>query len=284
MKKIGIVSCNEWQGKIKEDLFLQQALQEQGVEGEIISWEDQDIDYSKYDALILRSVWGYQHKYKEFKEWLLRIKKENIKLFNNPDQILKNIRKNIQFAYLVNNDIPHIPTIIIKREEDLDTLLETVTTGVIKPIISGSGNNTFLVSDPNLDKEHLKELLQIEDNGLMYQPFIEGIKDGEYACIYISNESSHNMLRFPGIFSEKDKPKYLESIPEEVKRLADRVASLPDYQDALYLRIDIVINNGIPTIMEVELAEPDLLFKYIPDEEIRKDKVTNFAKKLIRRL
>jgi len=69
-----------------------------------------------------------------------------------------------------------------------------------------------------------------------------------------------------------------------VKALADKVASLDEYKDALYMRIDIVINNGIPTIMEVELAEPDLLFKYIPDENIRNNKVKEFAKKLIRRL
>lgn len=283
MKKIGIVSCNEWQGKIKEDLFLQEALKEQGKDAEIISWEDKDINYDEYDLLILRSVWGYQHKYKEFKEWLLSIKDKGIKLLNEPDQILRNIRKNIQFAYLVNNDIPHIPTIIIYSKEDLDTLLSTVKTGVIKPIISGSGNNTFLVNE-DLDRNILLSLLDIEDNGLMYQPYIEGIKDGEYACIYIDNEPSHNMLRFPGIFSTKDKPKYLESIPEDVKALADKVASLDEYKDALYMRIDIVINNGIPTIMEVELAEPDLLFKYIPDENIRNNKVKEFAKKLIRRL
>ena len=70
MKKIGIVSCNEWQGKIKEDLYLQEALKEQGKEADIISWEDKTINYDEYDLLILRSVWGYQHKYKEFKEWL----------------------------------------------------------------------------------------------------------------------------------------------------------------------------------------------------------------------
>lgn len=76
MNKVAIVSCDNWKGKIKEDIYLNDALIKLGIISQIISWEDKDVDFEGYDALILRSVWGYQNKYKEFKEWLLEIQKE----------------------------------------------------------------------------------------------------------------------------------------------------------------------------------------------------------------
>ena len=57
MKKIAIVSCNKWQNKIEEDKLLQNTLIQRGYKVDIISWEDPDINYDIYAALILRSVW-----------------------------------------------------------------------------------------------------------------------------------------------------------------------------------------------------------------------------------
>ena len=83
MKKIGIVSCDKWKDKIKEDLLLQKELLKNGIDAEIISWQNKNIDYSEYNCLILRSVWGYQDDYENFKEWLLFIKENNLIMFNN---------------------------------------------------------------------------------------------------------------------------------------------------------------------------------------------------------
>lgn len=50
------------------------------------------------------------------------------------------------------------------------------------------------------------------------------------------------------------------------------------------MRVDIVLHNNKPMIMEVELAEPDLLFKFISDEKKKTESMNQFAKKLIRRI
>ena len=50
------------------------------------------------------------------------------------------------------------------------------------------------------------------------------------------------------------------------------------------MRIDIVVENNMPYIMEVELAEPDLLIKYIADENIKQNTLKTFAKKIERRM
>ena len=77
---------------------------------------------------------------------------------------------------------------------------------------------------------------------------------------------------------------FLNDIPASVSNLAQKVSTLEEYKDYLYMRIDIIFKNNEPLIMEVELAEPDLLFKYIPDEEIKNNNMEFFAKKLVRRL
>ena len=270
-----------WSGKKKE-----------GYDAEIISWEDSNCEITDYSAIVLRSVWGYQNKYSEFKNWLLKIKELGIPVFNNPDIILDNIRKDRQFEILKNNDIPFINTEFIYNMDDLYSCINDNSLSVVKPIISGSGENTFIIDKEKqkstvtlneLERIYSKTLLE-SDNGIMVQPFIESIENGEFSCIYIDGKNTHNMLRYPGIFASKKKPVFLPSLPEEVSELSEKVSLLEEYKDYLYMRVDIVLHNNTPLIMEVELAEPDLLFKYIENEKVREDNMSYFSKRLVRRI
>ncbi len=291
MKKIAIVSCNKWQNKIEEDKLLQNTLIQRGYNADIISWEDPNINYDIYAALILRSVWGYQNNYLKFKAWLNMIKQNQILLLNSPDLILNNIRKDKQFELLAKYEIPIIPTEFIYKSEDLftDIKFDEKKQQVLKPIISGSGENTFLISsNETLDidkiKKSFEEIINCEDNGIMLQPYIKEVQNGEFACIYIDGINTHNMMRYPGVFTNREKPVYLATIPESVKKLADKVSKIEEYSSYLYMRVDIVLHNNKPMIMEVELAEPDLLFKFISDEKKKTESMNQFAKKLIRRI
>lgn len=289
MKKIGIVSCDKWKNKIQEDLLLQREFMKKGRHSEIISWQDKTIDYNEYECLILRSVWGYQDYYNEFKNWLLFIKANNITLFNDADIILNNIRKDKQFEILNNHSIPYIQTTIIKNYIDWNNLKSYGDMIVIKPIISGSGNNTYKfklspesgqvqIDDSIIQK--YERLLKEPDNGLIIQPFIPSIKNGEYACVFIDGINTHNMLRFPGVFSEKKHPYYLTKVPKNVLDLAKSVSILSEFDGYLFMRVDIVVYNDRPYIMEVELAEPDLLVKYIDDKAIQQKVLNIWAKKI----
>lgn len=293
MKKIGIVSCDKWKDKICEDLLLKIELIQNGIKADIISWQDKNINYKEYECLILRSVWGYQDVYHQFKEWLLFIKSNDIIIFNDVDIILNNIKKDKQFEILRKYSIQHIPTTIIKDSIDWDQLNVYGKEIVIKPIISGSGDNTYKfdltgeknrlqVGDSVIQK--YETILKQTDNGLMIQPFISGINDGEYSCIFIDGINTHNMLRFPGVIGEKKRAQFVDTVPKKVFDLARKVSNIPEFSGYLYARIDIVLQNNEPYIMEVELTEPDLLIKYISDEEIQKEVVNKFVKKIERRI
>lgn len=289
MKNVGIISCDKWMNKITEDLLLKQELMNNNINAKIISWEDTKIDYSKFDCLILRSAWGYQDKYLDFKEWLQMIKNKNILLLNYPDIIINNIQKNKQFNILKKNNIPFINTSFVYNEDDLLERLDLNPLTVIKPIISGSGKNTYLINQNDLSNlrnilNELKNIFIQNDNGIMIQPYFNGIENGEYSCIFIDGINTHNMLRFPGVFSEKKRPIYLSSVPDCVKKVANDVSKLKDFSGYLYMRVDIVLQNGNPIIMEVELAEPDLLFKYIENDSVRNQGIKMLSKSIVRRI
>ena len=288
MKKIGIVSCDKWKDKIKEDLLLQKELIKNGIDAEIISWQNNEINYDKYNCLILRSVWGYQDCYEKFKEWLLFVKSNNITIFNDVNIILDNIRKDVQFEILKKYSISYIPTTIIRDSIDWNKLDFYGKKIVIKPIISGSGNNTYQFDlKEEIDngiREKYETILQQSDNGLMIQPFVSGIINGEYSCVFIDGINTHNMLRFPGILGEKRRAEYLTTVPKSVLDLAIQVSKIPEFSGYLYARIDIVLENNKPYIMEVELTEPDLLIKYISDEEIQGQVLNKLVKKIERRI
>lgn len=296
MKKVAIVSCNKWIGKLQEDINLRDALIKIGVDAKIISWQ-QPLDDS-YDLLIIRSIWGYQNYYKEFKEWLMYLKRNNIKLVNNVEMILDNIMKDKQFRILQHNGISYIETLFFEYKDLANITSINLTADkpfVIKPTISGSGENTYLITDidnglPNtINKNEIVEkysplLNNNEDGMIMVQPFIPEISNGEYSCIFIDGLLTHTMLRFPNTFHQKKRPYLLTNVPKSIIDLAVKVESIPEYKNYLYMRIDMVLVAGEARIMEVELADPDLLTKYIDDDNTRNNIIGTFARKIERRI
>ena len=50
------------------------------------------------------------------------------------------------------------------------------------------------------------------------------------------------------------------------------------------MRVDMVVVNNIPKIMEVELAEPDLLTKYIENKNVQNEVTRILSKSINRRV
>ena len=297
MKKVGIVSCDKWINKLEEDNNLKNALINLGIDTKIISWQ-QPLE-EKYDLLVLKSVWGYQNYYKEFKNWLLYVKSNNIPLVNGVDMILNNIMKNIQFDILEKNNVDLIDTIFLDQSKLLNRNIFDMLDNksyVFKPTISGSGENTYLVTNSNdksipntIPKEDIVKIYKkvLDGNSdckIMIQPFVSEINNGEYSCIFIDGKLTHTMLRFPNIFHEKRSPYLVGDVPDSIIELAKVVEKIKEFNNYLYMRVDMVLVNGKAKIMEVELADPDLLTKYIDDSNVKSNVIKNFAKKIKRRV
>lgn len=297
MKKVAIVSCDKWIGKLEEDNNLKNALINLGIDARIISWQ-QPLQ-EEYDLLILKSVWGYQNYYTDFKKWLLYIKANNIPLFNNVDMVLSNIMKDIQFDILRKGNVDFIDTIFLQQSEVLNMNTFDMlgnNSYVIKPTISGSGENTYLINGSSdmsiqnvIQKENIVEIYsKILDNNndckIMVQPFISEINNGEYSCIFIDGKLTHTMLRFPNIFHEKRRPYLVSEVPDVIIELAKRIEKIQEFNDYLYMRVDMVLIDGNAKIMEVELTDPDLLTKYISNMDVKSNVIKTLAKSIERRI
>ncbi len=297
MKKVGLVSNDMWMNKISEDKNLKYELIKRGIDAEIVSWQSSDID--DFQLLVLRSAWGYQNDFKNFKNWLSYLDKKNIKLENNTKMILSNVLKDKQFDILDKNNIKHIDTYFIDNknfDKEIYDFKNYNIPIVFKPTISGSGENTFLYDSskklvlPNtLSIENIKEklnklLLENKDSNVMVQPYISSINDGEYSCIFIDGILTHTMKRFPAVFHSKKKPYLVKDVPSEIEEVARKVESLDEFNNYLYMRVDMVLDKGHAKVMEVELAEPDLLTKYIGNKSLERDVIRTFAKKIEKRI
>lgn len=273
-KKIAIVSCDKWINKVKEDILLKIELNNKLIDVDVISWQDRRIDYTKYDALIIRSIWGYQDYIEEFINWLNMLKEKNIKVFNNVDILLSNFNKYEQFKLLDKYDIPHIDTFFIKKEniDEVNDIYRHYKDIVVKPIISGSGNNTFVISDNikknNIEiknvKEKFEEVLNKVNNYIMVQPFVKEINDGELSIVIVNNKISHAAIRYTSIFNNVNQIKVVNvnQLDDKVSAVVNKCQNIVEYKDALYMRIDMVKIDNEYKIMELELVEPQLFFEF----------------------
>ena len=285
-KRIAIVSCDKWLGKVREDELLKFELNKLLVGVDIVSWQDNSVDYSEYDAVIIRSLWGYQDYIEEFMNYLKKLQKEKVKVFNDVEILKGNLNKYEQFKILDKYEIPHIETFFFEKDE-IDKISETAKSYkdlVVKPIISGSGNNTFIISNTikknniNVDdiNDKFKDVLNDVNNYLMVQPFVKEIDNGEISIVLIDNKISHMVVRNTSVFNDKGSILVLglESMDDRMKFIVNSCSKIKEYANALYMRVDLVKINDDYKVMELELVEPQLFMGF----RKTKKQLTNFAK------
>lgn len=261
-KKINIVSSNKYKNKIKEDLILQKYLLKEGYHTKIISFED---NYQGNDLNIIRSVWGYHHNVERFLKFI-----NNNKTINNKDIIINNINKKKQYQILKENDITVIDTIFLDNIKDYKYNGKIL---VIKPVISASGDNTFIISNVN-DLDNVKELTNI-----MIQPFISSVTAGEISIIVIDKKIKYGIKRFPGVFTKYKKEEYISinNLDKSIIDTANNIILIKEYKEALFMRIDFIFDNNCYKVMEVELVDPNLFIETISDTKLKDEVYKSFV-------
>ena len=286
--KVAIVASKAYIGQAQEDVWVRDALKGLGVEAECAAWDDEGQDWARFQRVVLRSAWGYQHSLGAFERWMERM---GARLVNPIETVRGNIYKHEQFAQMRGAGLPMIPTSMISAvgvahtRLPAGTLRETLARDfggseglfVMKPIVSASGNSTLLVDfsgrcgRPNCVSEEAErifsEMLEATERvGVILQPFVPQIDGGEYALMYFGGRFSHGALRFPAIF-RKERGMLPVRVPAHVLALGERVmASLPE-PAPVYGRVDVVDTPEGPLLMELELCEPHLFFGVLEQGE-----------------
>jgi len=276
------------------DALIEQPLQVLGWQVDTISWRAKNVNWDKYQAVIIRTPWDYQDDAPAFLNVLENIEQSSAHLENSLNIVRWNIDK-IYLQELEKLGVELVPTIWREALKG-DTLCEKEVTEVfssfaqeqivLKPRISANADNTFWLDKQNLtDKfDEMTEAFQQRD--FMIQPFMESIiNEGEYSLFYFNGQYSHAILKTPkddDFRVQEEHGGRLKTIEPEVKLVekADicmkAISQL--HQMPLYARVDFVRSNNSFALMEAELIEPSLYFNM--DEQSPKRFANAFVERM----
>ncbi len=162
---------------------------------------------------------------------------------------------------------------------------------IIKPTISAAGENTICVVRRATSKLTLatdvlsvttaetpmQEMLQNKTwPGIIIQPLLNGIQQGEYSLIYIAGKFSHAVHKRVAANDFKSRLEtervgiQPDALPPNMLAFGAQVMALAQSRfpacPILYARIDMVQDvEGMPVLLECELLEPHLQFTRLPE-------------------
>ena len=275
-----IATTKKNKGFIQEDFLIQKAFSSRGLVSKIETLENILLEAVSGDYVFLKSIWGYHINYKKFLECTSLLREKEVLLINDYKYIYWNIDKSKYFSEV--NFLNIIPTYKldlngVESINDIGKIIQVITKNdsnnkfVIKPSIAASGYLAFVYDKKDTVTNTISDVLDHKDLDFMIQPFRFQIVEGEISIILINGKIQYGIRRFPGVFSEKKEPEYIDTqeIPEQftiqMNLLLDffinKFKSLPKI-----CRMDFVKHNLDYELMEIELIDPDLFFRYIPEK------------------
>ena len=278
---IGIATCAELPDLDEDERRLLDALTALGAEAVPAVWDDPLIDWSSFDAVILRATWDYSRRIEEFIAWTRRVASVSI-LLNPADIVEWNTHKRY-LTDLATAGVPVVPTVFVEVPQSSSVSVSWEPPAgfaefVVKPVVSAGSRDTMRyspVTSGDAPDLHVRRLLAAGE-AVMIQPYLEAVDTiGETALVFIGGEFSHavckgQMLRLD---TEGEKVAGLYVVEEITPRSpsqAERavagaaLAAIPGgLGRVLYARVDLIPDaSGAPVVLELELTEPSLFFQH----------------------
>ncbi|MXR50091.1 hypothetical protein GRX03_00510 [Halovenus sp. WSH3] len=281
--RVGIVTGEAAPELTEDGQALLAALQEMGVDAVPVQWTA-DHGWSEYEALLVRSCWGYPDQIERFREWIETVADADVRVFNPVDCLRWNHHK-FYMRDLARRGVAVIETAFLDRTADRTPAAVAADRGwsqaVRKPAVGTSSEEVSRFSPSDPPTEPL-------DGDVLVQRFAPEIADGERSLVFIAGEFSHSWLSIPDAddfrshnqFGGRTKPfdppaGILDDARDVLTAAADELDRSSD--DLLYARVDGVDRDGRLLLLELELIEPYLGLQ-------RGDAVERFASALTERL
>jgi hypothetical protein len=267
--RVALATCAELPDLDPDERLLLEPLAARGIRAEPAVWDDPAVDWAAYDLVILRSVWDYPGRHKEFVAWAASVPR-----LANPAAVVAWNSNKTYLRDLTRAGLPVVETMWL--EPDSTVTLPTTGVHVVKPAVSGGSRDTarYDLSIPEkraLAAGHATSLLAA-GRTVMVQPYLEAVDTtGETALIYFDGVFSHAIRKGPML---DDSPPQVEDLfkaeqisprePSDAElAVAARVMTEIPFGPLLYARVDLVpAADGTPTLLELELTEPSLFLGY----------------------
>ena len=266
MTRIALATYSKLPTLNDDDRLLIPALAALGVTAVPAVWDSGHVCWDEFQGVLIRSSWDYHLRPLEFLEWIARLERGGVRVWN-PGALLRWNHHKRYLRDLAARGVATVPTRWLARGEpaDLRALLAEVgwREAVIKPAVSASAFGTWRSSTETAsrDQSRLEELLSAGD--VMVQPLLSEVSDaGEWSIVFLGGRFSHAVLKRPAAGDYRVQWEFGGSAVSAApaRRLiadAERVlAAAPG--DALYARVDGVEREGRLVLMELELIEPHL--------------------------
>ena len=266
------VSCD-----LDEDLpLLGAALERAGTQFHIRNWHD-DVDWSRYDAIFLRSPWDYHLRRDEFLSWIRAA--SQVTRVVNPLEVVEWNSDKRYLDELIDVGIAVVPTRFIVTDIKVEQVLGDLGNDVVvKPSISAGSHDTLRYRDAvgSIDdmRTHVRRIID-SGSAAMIQPYQSGIDNaGETGMVWFNGELSHSFRKGAILRDEPDMGNGLYAAEDIAGRIAtssevelgqrvmnflgDKFGNPP-----VYARIDVIPRaGGEPQLMELELVEPSFFLAY----------------------
>jgi hypothetical protein len=269
VKKIAFVTYSTKPDFASDDLPVVDLLKSMGAAVQPLPWDGDSDKWNSFDLVVVRSCWNYHLHPEKFVKWLDRMERQQVKLFNS----VKTVRWNLHKGYLQELEGKGIllpETIWLKRgtATNLSQLIieKNWEKAVVKPAISATAFNTFLVSKEEAHQLQLKFAEQLQDADMLVQKFMPEVQqEGEWSLIFFDKKFSHAVIKRPAAKDFRVQNDFggsaeLASPPHFALGQAEKILSLID-ESLLYTRVDGVIFNNQFLLMELELIEPMLFLE-----------------------
>jgi hypothetical protein len=248
--------------------LLEEAARRRGLGAEVVVWDDPGVDWSAYDAVVVRSCWDYTERREEFLSWAAQVPR----LLNSADVLSWNTDK-VYLRELADAGVPVIDTRWdVRTGDDLADAEEWV----VKPSISGGSRDTARWSSRADVYTHSEALIAAGRTAIV-QPYVESVDtDGETALIFLGGRFSHAIRKGPllergeGVRQDRDSREVISPRAPTAAQLdvAEQVltavpTSLEGSDSLAYARVDLVTDaGGVPRLIELELTEPSLFLDH----------------------
>ena len=255
-----------------EETLIADALRASGLTVARHSWSDATIDWGAVGCALFRSTWDYFHRFAEFSRWLTHVSART-QLFNPAPLLRWNIDKHY-LAELAAKGVAVVPTAFVEKGDA--TPLDAVLTrhgwheAVFKPVVSGAARLTYRVDRATVAAHASIFADCVAAEAMIVQRFEPAIVNtGELSLMVIDGHTTHAVRKIAkaGDFRVQDDHggTVHPHTPSAAERAFAEAAVRACPMMPLYARVDFVRSAaGDYRLMELELVEPELFFRFHP--------------------
>ena len=271
MKKCVLLTCDDLSNYITDEDPLAKAITEKcELETSWLSWSS-PVDWSPYDLAIVRTTWDYTETREEFLNTLEKIEKQGVRVYNDLSVIKWNSHKSYLFD-LQDRGVKIIESLPLAdfTADDLYKVTNYWSSEkiLLKPFVGATSRGLKLFANTFEGADKLIKEVETNNAEWFVQPFMREIAQGEISLVYFNKQFSHGLKKLPkaGDFrSQEEFGSQILSYEPTVQEVAfgeEILSKIPS--ELLYARVDYILINDQPHLMELELVEPALYFRTHP--------------------